>query len=126
MLIQLAHFRQDRRVEHAAHGRKPHEDGGLDVVDHFGERLQLLALVVVAREVDFVVGELVAAVVGHETFGVDEPEASSGFGFGQTFTREEFNNLFGDSDASATGAEEYGPLVFGGNAGSLDGVDDAS
>lgn len=84
-----------------------------------------MAIVVVAREVDFVVGELVAAVVGHEAFGVDEPETSSCFVFAEAFAREELDDLFGDADAGATGAEEDGPLLFGWDAGPLDGVDDA-
>lgn len=125
MVIPLAHFREDGRVEDTAHGGKTHEDGRFDVVDDFGERLQLAALVVVAREVDFVVGELVAAIVGDQASGVDEPETSSGFVFREAFAREEFDYLLGDSDAGATCAEEYGTLVFGRDAGSFDGVDDA-
>ncbi len=125
MVIPLAHFRQDGRIEDAAHGGEAHEDGGFDVVDDFGERLQLAALVVVAREVDLVVGELVAAVVGDQASGVDQPETSSGFVFREAFTREEFHYLLGDSDAGAACAEEHGTLLFGGEAGSFDGVDDA-
>ncbi len=125
MLIPLTHFGQDVRVEDAAHGRKTHEDSRFDVFDHFRQSLDLLAVVVVAREVHLVIGQLVASVVGDETFGVDEPETATGFVLGQALAGEEFDNLFGDADAGAAGAEEDGSLVFGGHAGALDGVDDA-
>ena len=68
-VVEFGHAAQDVCIEGAADGRKTHQDGGLDVLNHFGEGLELLALVVVAGEVGFVGGELVATVVCHETLG---------------------------------------------------------
>ena len=66
-IVEFGHAAQDVCVEGAADGGETHQDGGLDVFDYFGERLELLALVVVAGEIGFVGGELVAAVICHET-----------------------------------------------------------
>lgn len=56
MFIESNHLLQDILVEDTADGGEAHEDGGFDVVDYLGEGLELLAFVVGAGEVDFVLG----------------------------------------------------------------------
>ena len=60
---------QDRGGEGAADGGQTHQDRWLNDVDEFAERFDLLAGVVGAGEVDFVLGELVAPVEGDEALG---------------------------------------------------------
>lgn len=124
--VPVSHLAQDLWGEDAAHGGETHQDGGLDVVDDLVEGLVLLAVVVTAGEVDLVVGELVAAVSGDETLGVDEVEAVAGFVLGHAFAHEELDNLTGNADTGAAGAEEHGTVVLAGQTGALDSVDDTA
>ena len=71
MSVPGPHFSEDIGGECVADGGEAEEHGGVDVVDGLGEGLELLALVVGAGEVAFVVGEFVASVVGDEALGVD-------------------------------------------------------
>jgi hypothetical protein len=124
--VPVSHLAQDLWGEDAAHGGETHQDGGLDVVDDLVEGLVLLAVVVTAGEVDLVVGELIAAVSGDETLGVDEVEAVAGFVLGHAFAHEELDNLTGNADTGAAGAEEHGTVVLAGQTGALDSVDDTA
>ena len=125
--VELGHALEDGRGEGAADGRQTHEDGGLHVLDDLLERLELLAVVVVAAEVDLVLGERVAAVVGDETARVDEPEAAPGFVFREAaFFDEVLDELLGDTDTGASGAQEDGALSGGRDLGCTAGVDKAS
>ena len=124
--VPVSHLAQDLRGEDAAHGGETHQDGGLDVVDDLIESLVLLAVVVTASEVDLVVGELVAAVSGDETLGVDEVEAVAGFILGHAFAHEELDDLAGNADTGAAGAEEHRAVVLAGQTGALDSVDDTA
>jgi hypothetical protein len=125
-LVQLGHTLDDVGSEGTADGAETHEDGGLDVLDDVLESLVLLALVVVTREVELVLGELVATVVGDETLGVDEPEALSGLVLGEALVHEELDELLGDTDTGRASTEEDGTLVSGGNLGLLDTVDETT
>lgn len=124
--VPVSHLAQDLRGEDAAHGGETHQDGGLDVVDDLIKSLVLLAVVVTAGEVDLVVGELVAAVSGDETLGVDEVEAVTGFILGHAFAHEELDDLAGNADTGAAGAEEHRTVVLAGQTGALDSVDDTA
>lgn len=125
-LVQLGHAFEDGRGEGTADGAETHEDGGLDVLDDVLKGLVLLALVVVTREVEFVLGELVATVVGDETLGVDQPEALSGLVLTEALLHKELNELLGNTDTGRAGTEEDGTLVGGGNLGLLDSVDETT
>lgn len=124
--VPVSHLAQDLRGEDAAHGGETHQDGGLDVVDDLIKSLVLLAVVVTAGEVDLVVGELVAAVSGDKTLGVDEVEAVTGFILGHAFAHEELDDLAGNADTGAAGAEEHRAVVLAGQTGALDSVDDTA
>lgn len=65
-LIEGAHLGKDRLGEDATNGTETKEGSGTDVVDNLFERLVLLALVVVAGEVDFVLLQLVTTVICHQ------------------------------------------------------------
>jgi len=124
--VPVCHLAEDLGGEDAAHGGETHQDGGLDVVDDFFEGLELGALVVTAGEVDLVVCELVAAVGGNETLGVDEVETVAGLVLGHAFAHEELDNLAGDTDTGTASTEEDGAVVLAGQTGALDGVDDTA
>lgn len=124
--VPVSHLAQNLRGEDATHGGETHQDGGLDVVDDVVEGLVLLAVVVMAGEVDLVVSELVAAVSGDETLGVDEVEAVPGFVLGHAFAHEELDNLTSNADTGAAGTEEHGTVVLAGQTGALDSVDDTA
>ena len=96
------------------------------MVNDLIESLELSTLVVTAGEVDLVVGELVTAVSGHETLGVDEVEAVAGLVLSHAFAHEELDDLAGDTDTGAAGAEEDGTVVLARKTGALDSVDDTT
>jgi hypothetical protein len=124
--VPVGHLAQDLRGEDAAHSGETHQDGGLDIVDDLLEGLELVAGVVAAGEIDLVVGEVVTAVSGDETLGVNEVEAVAGFVLGHAFAHEELDNLAGDADTGAAGSEEHGTVVLAGQTGTLDSVDDTA
>lgn len=96
------------------------------MVDDLLQGLELLAVVVLAGEVDLVVGELVTSVSGDETLGVDEVEAVAGILLGHALADEEVDNLLGNADTGGAGTEENGTLVLAGETGALDSVDDTA
>jgi len=122
VLVQASHALENSGSEGAANGRKTHENGWLDILNNVVKSLELLALVVVSGEVDLVISELVATVVGDETLGVDEPELALGFVFRQTLLDEVFHDLLGYSDAGTASAKEYSTVILGSDTGGLDGV----
>lgn len=125
-LVQLSHTLDDLGGEGTADGGETHENGGLDVLNDVLESLVLLALVVVTREVELVLGKLVATVVGDETLRVDQPEALSGLVLSETLVHEELDELLGDTNTGRASTEEDGALVSSGNLGLLDTVDEAT
>jgi hypothetical protein len=96
------------------------------MVNDLLQGLQLLAVVIVAREVDLVLSKFVTTVIRDETFGINEPEAASCLIFGQAFLDEELDNLLRDTDTGTTGTEEDGTVVSRVDTSSLDGVNDTS
>lgn len=125
-LVQLGHALEDGGGESTTDGAETHENGRLDVLDDILESLVLLTLVVVTREVELVLGKLVATVVGDETLGVDQPEALSSLVLSQTLLHEELDELLSNTDAGRASTEEDGTLVSGGNLGLLDSVDETA
>jgi len=125
-LVQLSHTLDDLGGEGTANGGETHKNGGLDVLNDVLEGLVLLALVVVTREVELVLGKLVATVVGDETLGVDQPEALSGLVLSEALVHEELDELLGDTNTGRASTEEDSTLVSGGNLGLLDTVDEAT
>jgi hypothetical protein len=67
VLVEAGHFLQDYGCESASNRRETHQDGRFDIVDDIGKLLDLFAGIVIAREVNFVIGKLVATVVGYQT-----------------------------------------------------------
>lgn len=96
------------------------------MVDDLFKGLELLAVVVLASEVDLVVGQLVTSVGGDQTLGVDEVEAAASLILGQALTREELHNLLGNTDTGRASAEEDRTVVPAGQTGTLHGVNDAT
>lgn len=125
-LVQLGHTLDDLRSEGTTDGTETHENSGLDVLDDVLEGLVLLALVVVTREVELVLGKFVTTVVGDETLGVNKPEALSGLVLGETLVHEELNELLGNTDTGRASTEEDGTLVSSGDLGLLDTVDETT
>ena len=109
--------------EDAVGGGEADEGGGLGVLDDLLEGLELVAGVVVAREELLVLGEAVAAVLGHESLGVDEVKLVLGFGLGQAPAGVVLEELLGDTDTGAAGAHEDELLVLDGDVGEVDGTD---
>ena len=71
MGVPEGHFGEDVGGKGVADGGEAEEDGWFDVGYGLGEGFELLAFVVGAGEVAFVVCEFVASVVGYETLCVD-------------------------------------------------------
>lgn len=124
--VPVGHLAEDLGGEDATHGGETHQDRGLDVVDDLIEGLELSALVVTAGEVDLVVGELVTAISGHKTLGVNKVEAVAGLVLGHAFAHEELDDLAGDTDTGAASTEEDGAVILARKTGALDGVDNTT
>ena len=63
MRVQFSHGPENLFVEDSTHRGESHEDGRLDKVDDLWEGLELLALVVITGEIDFVLSESVSSVI---------------------------------------------------------------
>lgn len=124
--VAVSHLAEDLGSEDTANGGQTHEDGGLDVVDHFLEGLELLALVVRAGKVDLVVSQLVTTVGGNQALGVNQVEARAGLILSHALAHEKVDNLLGDANTGAASTEEHGTVVLAWKARTLDRVDDTT
>ena len=124
--VPIGHLAEDLRGEDTSHSGETHENGGLDVVNDLLEGLVLLAVVVLAGEVDLVVSELVTAVGSDETLGVDEVEAVAGLVLGHAFAHEELDDLTGNPDTGAAGTKKHSAVLLAGQTGALDSIDDTA
>lgn len=124
--VPVGHFAENLGGENTAEGGETHQDGRLDEFDDLLEGLALLAVVVLAGKVDLVVGELVTAVSGDETLGVNQVEAVASLIFGHALANEEVDNLLGDTDTGAASTEEDRTVFLARQTGALDGVDDTT
>lgn len=120
--------RVDRGLEGAHDGLGEAAKGGgetdqgrrADVLDDLLEGPELVAVVVGAGKVLLVLGQLVAAVLGHETLGVDEPELVLGLLLGQAASGVVLDHLLGDTNTGGTCAHEDEALLLEGNARQVD------
>lgn len=108
--------------EDAKGGGQADEGGGLDVLDDFLEGAELVAVVVDTRKVLLVLGKLVAAVLGHEALGVDEPELVARGLLREAALGVVLHQLLGDADAGGAGAHEHEALLLDGDSGEVDGA----
>ncbi len=107
--LERAH---DRLGKDAERGRQAHERRRLDVLDHLLERAELVAVVVGARKVLLVVGQLVAAVLGHEALGVNQPELVARRLLRQAAARVVLDHLLGHAHAGRARAHEHQALLL--------------
>ena len=124
--VPVSHLAQKLGSEDTADGGETHQNGGLDVVDDLLQGLELLAIVVLAGEVDLVVSELVTTVGSDKTLGVNKVEAAAGLILGHTLTDEEVDDLLSDTDTGGASTEEHGAVVLARKTGTLDSVDDTT
>tara|TARA_R110002060_G_scaffold74594_1_gene83949 strand:+ start:1582 stop:2154 length:573 start_codon:yes stop_codon:yes gene_type:complete len=139
MRIQFSHGPENLLVEDSTHSGESHEDGGLYEVDDFWEGLELLTLVVIAGEIDFVLSESISSVVCDQTLGllakvtkmewntclcIDKPEATSCLVFSQALFHEVLNDLLSDTHTGTSSTHKDSSLVLGWNTALLQGVDD--
>ena len=63
MFIHFGHPFQYALIKYSRDCRHAHQDGWLDILNHFSQSLELLSLIVVTREILFVLSEFVASVI---------------------------------------------------------------
>lgn len=76
------------------------------MIDDLLERLELLALVVLAGKVDLMIGQLVASVRSDQAFGVNEVEAFTSLLLGKALSDEEVDDLLGHSNTGRSRSQE--------------------
>lgn len=130
--------------ESATNRRQAHQDCGFNVFDNLVESSVLFSTVVGTREIDFVIGKLVAAIICDKALyvcqrmhrikmttvyqsdlGIHKPETPPCLVFCQPFSHEKLDNLFCDPDTCTAGTEKYRSLIFRGDTCALDGVYEA-
>lgn len=119
-----SHLFDDRLSEDTAGSAKTHKSSGLDIIDNLLEAGELLTLIVIAREVELVVGKLVATVVGDEALRIDEPELLAGLFLWNTRLDEKLDDLTSDTDSGGTSTHENELVLVQRNARLLESVHD--
>lgn len=122
LLVIVGHLLEDLGGEDASKGGETHQHGGLDMVYNFFQGLELLAVVIMTRKVDFVGCESVASVRSDKTLSVNQVEASFGLILGHSLLDEEIDDLLSNTNTCTSGAEEHSTVVLWRNARSLDGI----
>lgn len=125
-LVESSHLADNRLGEDTTNGAETKKSGGLDVINNLLEGLELLTLVVVAREKELVLLELIATVVSDETLGVNKPDAAASLILGGTVLNEELNDLAGNTNGSRAGTHEDEALVLEGDAASTESTHDTT
>lgn len=69
-IVQLSHPFQNGLVEDPADRRHAHDHGRLDVFDNLGKGLELLALIIIAREILLVLREFVTSVIRDQSLDI--------------------------------------------------------
>jgi hypothetical protein len=113
----------DDRLGEDAKGRRQADQGRwLDVLNNLLERAELVAVVVCPSKILLVLGELVAAVLGHEALSVDEPELVPGCLLRKAALGVELHQLLGDTHTCGTGSHEHETLLLNRHPGKIDGA----